>query len=354
MNKILGVGVIGCGQIAQIAHLPFINELSEFESRAICDISQNILNTVGKRFCVSKCYLDYRDLVKQPDIDVVLVSTVDHAEIAVAAMDAGKHVLCEKPMAFNLEQCDAMIEASKRNNVKLMIAYMKRYDPAYQFALPLLHEIKDLRLIRVHDLAGDYHINNEIYDLYVNSDVPMEVKEEALRVERDAKIRAIGESRADLVEAYGLLLGLCSHDSIVLHEAFGSPTKIKYVDIYSGIYTVAILEYGNSVRCVWESGYLLERPSWDEHLFAYGENRALQIEFPFPYLKNAVTYVNVNENENGVNVQKRFQVSFDEAFKREWRHLYECIVEDKEPITGGEKGRRDIAFLIDLVKASRP
>ncbi len=99
---------------------------------------------------------------------------------------------------------------------------------------------------------------------------------------------------------------------------------------------------------------LLGRPSWDEHLYAYGENRALQIEFPFPYLKNAVTYLNVNENEPGANIQKRVQVSFDEAFKREWRHFYECITENKEPITSGEKGRRDIAFLIDLVKASCP
>jgi len=354
MKKTLGVGVIGCGQIAQIAHLPFLNELPEYEVRAICDLSQHILDTVGKRFGVSKRYLDYHDLVKQPDIDVVLVSTVDHADIAIAALNAGKHVFCEKPMAFNLEQCDAMIEASKRNNVKLTIGYMKRHDPAYQFALPLLHEIKDLRLIRVHDLAGDYHINNEIYDLEVNSDVPEEVRAKALEVEKDARIQAIGKSRADLENAYGTLLGLCSHDSIVLHEAFGSPTKIISVDIYANIFVVAILEYGPNVRCVWESGMLLERPSWDEHLSAYGENRALQIEFPFPYLKNAATYVNVNENEKGINVQKRFQVSFDEAFKREWRHFYECITENKEPITSGDKGRRDIAFLINLVKASRP
>jgi predicted dehydrogenase len=354
MKKRIGVGVIGTGQIAQIAHLPFLTELPEFDVRAICDLSQDILNTVGRRFGVANCYTDYRDLLKQPDIDAVLVSTVDHAEIAIAALNAGKHVMCEKPMAFNLEQCDAMNEAAARNGVKLMIAYMKRYDPAYQFALPLIHDIQGLRFIRVHDLAGDYHINNEIYDLVAPDDVSQETKQKALEVEREAKAQAIGQNRIDLVDAYGLLLGLCSHDSIVLHEAFGAPTKIQHVDVFANDCTVAVLEYGPTVRCVWESGFLITRPHWDEHLQVYGENRSLQVEFPFPYLKNAETYVHVNEMENGVNVQKKYQVSFDEAFKREWRHFYECVTEDQQPITDGKKGRRDIAFLIDLIKAARP
>ena len=354
MKKVLGVGVIGTGQIAQIAHLPFLTELPDYEVRAICDLSSDILSKVGKRFGIPNCYTDYRDVLKRSDVDVVLVSTVDHAEIAIAAMNAGKHVFCEKPMAFNLAQCDAMNEAAKRNHVKLMIGYMKRHDPAYQFALPLLNGIESLRFIRVHDLAGDYHINNEIYDLVAADDVPAETKAKALQLENDAKLLAVGSNRADLVDAYGLLLGLCSHDSIVLHEAFGSPTKIQHVDVFANNCTVAILEYGPDVRCVWESGFLIARPSWDEYLQAYGDNRSVQVEFPFPYLKNAETLVHVNEMENGVNVQKRYQVSFDEAFKREWRHFYECVTEDKQPITDGAKGRRDIAFLIDMIKVARP
>lgn len=62
----------------------------------------------------------------------------------------------------------------------------------------------------------------------------------------------------------------------------------------------------------------------------------------------------MNEIENGVNVKKRYQLSFDEAFKRECRHFYECITEDKQPITDGSKGRRDIEFLIDPIKVARP
>ncbi|HMD90445.1 MAG TPA: hypothetical protein VKF38_14890 [Anaerolineaceae bacterium] len=58
----------------------------------------------------------------------------------------------------------------------------------------------------------------------------------------------------------------------------------------------------------------------------------------------------MNEMEGETSVTKQILVSYDEAFKREWRHFYDCIINDKEPITNGEKGRRDIAFLIGLLK----
>lgn len=354
MDKVLRVGVVGCGQIAQIAHLPFLNELPGFEVSVICDISPRVLEMVGKRFGIEKRLLDYRELVALPELDAVLICNVDHYEVAVAAMSAGKHVMCEKPMAFNLEQCDAMIDASKSNNVKLMIAYMKRYDPGYEWALPLFNSIENLRLIRVHDLAGDYHINNEIYDLIEPSDLPDHVIKEATEKEHYAKVRAIGHEREFLVGAYGLLLSLCSHDAIILHEAFGAPRRILFADIYANNHTVAVFEYGHDIRCVWESGFLIDRTDWDEHLFAYGTNLSVQVKFPFPYLKNAATLVSVNQMEGKANVQKEVIVSYDEAFKREWRHFYECVNEDKEPITNGEKGRRDIAFLIDIVKAAYP
>ena len=83
MNNILGIGVIGLGQISQIAYLPYLNELPEYEIRAICDISDKVLNSMGRRFGVVNCYSDYKELLGQADIDAVLVSTSDHADIAV-------------------------------------------------------------------------------------------------------------------------------------------------------------------------------------------------------------------------------------------------------------------------------
>jgi predicted dehydrogenase len=353
MDKVLQVGVVGCGQIAQIAHIPYLRELPDFEVTAICDISRKVVDSLGDQYGIRQRFTDYRDLVALPDLDVVCICNKDHADVAVAAMNAGKHVLTEKPMAFNLEECDRMIAAAKANHVKLMVAYMKRYDPAYEWALPLFQDIKNLRLIRVHDFGGTYTINNKIYDLFAGLDISAKEVEYWQERERSAMLKAIGEERADLLETFSLLLYNCSHDSIVLHEAFGSPTRIAHVDLFD-TFVLADLEYGEHTRCIWETGLIPDRTEWDERFAAYGGNRWIELSFPFPYLKNEATMIHMNEMEGDASVTKRVLVSYDEAFKREWRHFYDCITQDKEPITNGEKGRRDIAFLIDLIKTARP
>ena len=154
MEKKLRVGVVGCGQIAQIAHIPYIMELPNLELAAVCDISPKAVESVARQYGISQYFTDYHDLVNLPGLDVVCISNKDHAPVAVAAMNAGKHVITEKPMAFNLEECDQMIAAAKTNHVKLMVAYMKRYDPAYEWALSKFKDIENLRLIRVHDFGG--------------------------------------------------------------------------------------------------------------------------------------------------------------------------------------------------------
>jgi predicted dehydrogenase len=166
-------------------------------------------------------------------------------------------------------------------------------------------------------------------------------------------IKAIGAERADLYDTFSLLMYNCSHDAIVLHEAFGSPSKIQHVDLFD-TFAVAVLEYGPHTRCVWETGLIPDRTEWDENIAAYGSNRFIEVKFPFPYLKNADTGITINEMEGEASVTKQVLISYDEAFKREWSHFYDCVANDKEPITNGEKGRRDIAFLIDLVKAAAP
>jgi predicted dehydrogenase len=353
MQKRLRVGVVGCGRIAQIAHMPYLSELPEYEPAAICDISRKVVDEVGDRYGIDERFQDYKQMLSETDLDVVLICNRDHADCAIAAMNLGRHVMVEKPMAFNLEQCDEMIDAAVRNNVKLMVAYMKCYDPGFEWAASLLRGMDDIHLIRMHDFAGSEEMNEEIYELHLPDDVPGTLVETIMRDEQLAKIRAIGDERADLVRAYSLLLYLCSHDASVLHEAFGAPSRIAFVDIYDKNRIVAVLEYGENIRCVWEAGDLAERRCWDEQLVAYGSRQSITIEFHYPYLKNAATVVDINETEGKSNVQKRIVVSYDEAFRREWRHFRECIVEDREPLTNGIKGRRDIAFLIDLVKAYR-
>jgi myo-inositol 2-dehydrogenase/D-chiro-inositol 1-dehydrogenase/scyllo-inositol 2-dehydrogenase (NAD+) len=81
-------------------------------------------------------YVDYREALQDDEIDAVYVvtPTVLHREIVVAAAKAGKHIFCEKPMAMDVEECDAMIEACRKNDVKLQIGFMRRFDESFRYA----------------------------------------------------------------------------------------------------------------------------------------------------------------------------------------------------------------------------
>jgi predicted dehydrogenase len=352
-DRVLRVGVIGCGQIGQIMHLPYLKELPQFEIAALCDISESLVEAVGAHYGVERRYTDHRALLEQRDIDCVLNITRDHAQVSIDAAEAGKHVMSEKPIAFNLEEADAVIAAAKRNRVKLMIAYMKRYDPSYQWALPLFKSMRDLRLIRVHDYGGEFAINDEIYDLRSADDIPDSVVAAERERSTASLVQAIGADRADLAQTYNGLLHLCTHDAIVLRQAFGDPVEVQFTDVWERSFVVAVMKYGDGTRCVWESGYIRGTTPWDESLTAYGADQIVQVVFPYPYLHNGETAVLVTEKESGAFVQKRVVASYDEAFKREWRHFYECVTEDKTPITSGEEGRADVKMLIDMVKAVR-
>jgi predicted dehydrogenase len=124
----LKVGVIGCGLIAQVMHLHYMRELAEqFEIAALCDVSDTVREACARDYGVRRTCADSRDLIAM-DIDAVLVLTSgSHAPIAIAAADAGKHVLVEKPMARTLAEAEAMNVAAAASGRRLMVAHCWRF-----------------------------------------------------------------------------------------------------------------------------------------------------------------------------------------------------------------------------------
>jgi len=131
MSEDLRMGVIGCGGIAG-AHLPAQRDVEGMRTVAVCDIDEDAARTAAAQYDVPAVYTDWRDLVADDDVDAVAVLLPHHLhrEPAVAAARAGKHVLCEKPMATALADCDAMIAAADEAGAVLMIAQILRFRPA--------------------------------------------------------------------------------------------------------------------------------------------------------------------------------------------------------------------------------
>ena len=125
-------GIIGCGGIANGKHMPALSRMADVEMVAFCDIIPERAEEARKKYGTAdaKVYTDYRELLADPEIDNVRVLTNNrmHAEITIAALDAGKHVICEKPMSVTAEEGRAMLEARDRSGKVLAVGYQHKFD----------------------------------------------------------------------------------------------------------------------------------------------------------------------------------------------------------------------------------
>ena len=140
----LRVGIVGCGGIANGKHMPNIKKVPNVKMVAFCDLVLERAERAAKEYGTpdAKVFTDYKDLVALADVDVVHVLTPNYAHsfISVAALDAGKHVMCEKPMAMTYAEAQSMCEAAKRNNKLLTIGYQSRSTSSSQYLKKLIKE----------------------------------------------------------------------------------------------------------------------------------------------------------------------------------------------------------------------
>lgn len=140
MTKIR-VAVIGCGSIAKHRHLIEYNNNPHVEIVAVCDINEARVKETAEKYH-AKAYTSYEALLESENIDAVSVCLPNylHAPVSIAALNAGAHVLCEKPMATSREEAEQMIEAAERNNKKLMIGHNQRFVSSHQKARKLIEQ----------------------------------------------------------------------------------------------------------------------------------------------------------------------------------------------------------------------
>ena len=134
MTRRVGWGLVGCGDIARKRVAPALRDLDNCELVSVSRADASRAEAFAKEFGARAWHADWRELFKDPLVEAVYVSTPVHlhAEQAVAAAEAGKHVLCEKPMALTVAECERMNAAAEANGVLLGVAYYRRFYPAVE------------------------------------------------------------------------------------------------------------------------------------------------------------------------------------------------------------------------------
>jgi predicted dehydrogenase len=347
--------VIGCGLIAQVMHLHYLRELPDrFEIAAICDLSDEVRASVGRDYGVSKQYADWREMLAQPLDAVLILTSGSHAPAAIAAAKAGLHVLVEKPMCFSVAEGTAMIEAASAAAVSLMVAYNKRYDPAYRRLLDEVPRLTDLRLLRVTTLESPIAPYVQHYNLHRAGALAPEVSE-SLAADDEARIdAAIGDVDPLSRWAYrSVLLDSLVHELNAIRGVMGEPDRLEFSDIRETGLT-AVFRFGDA-QCILAWVDLPAIARYEMEFAFYSPERRLTLSFPSPFLRSMPTLlVSESGDAPGPRSWRTEEVaSYEESFKQELIHFHDCVINGREPITSAPDTLHDLALCEAIVSVHR-
>lgn len=135
-NRVLNVGVLGAGPIAQFAHLESCQKATNARLYAVCDVAADLLERIASFYQPERTFTDYERMLADDAVDAVVIATSDayHVPAAIKALEAGKHVLCEKPLATSLDEILQLKAVQRRTGKHVQVGHMKRFDPGLQAA----------------------------------------------------------------------------------------------------------------------------------------------------------------------------------------------------------------------------
>ncbi len=313
------VGLIGCGNIGAGGHLPAYAHIPEAKLVAVCDAVEKLAHAAAERSGAT-AYTDYRRLLEREDIEMVdlCVPTYLHAQLAVEAMQAGKHVLCEKPMAHTLEAADAMIKAAQANGVRLMIGQVRRFDHRYASIKEQLDAGKVGRPVFIR------------------------------RAERQFLPFPPDAWQWDPKRGGGVILDIGVHATDLFRWLFGEDA----VEVYAVAKSVreAAREAGSfdhaMITCKFDGGGIgFAEASW---AYPQGFGGTLYAQLDVVGTGGKIQYADKDTNpmltyttEKGHELPRyfRFMSTTEYAFEEEIRHFVRCVLDDREPAVSPQDAR---------------
>ncbi|MDQ6816013.1 MAG: Gfo/Idh/MocA family oxidoreductase [Actinomycetota bacterium] len=347
------VGVVGCGLIAQVMHLPHLAELDDqFEIAALCDLSEDAARACAGRYGVERVHTRWQELLEEP-LDAVLIATSgDHSPIALGAADAGLHAFVEKPMALCSQDAEAILAAARRAGVRLMVGTMKRYDPAYERLAELLPTLQDLRLVRVTTLESPIAPYVSHYPLIRGTPPDGALLAELQRAEEGALQAALGDADEQTRQCYRwVLLDNLVHEMNALGGLLGDVSEVRSADLSPRCVSIN-LRFGE-VDCHLSWVDLPGIARYRQEFAFYAPDQRFTLELPSPFLRSMPSKLIVEGGDPGTAhswVQEE-TVSYEEAFKRELIEFSECIRTGREPRTNAPDGLRDMRLAEAIAKA---
>jgi len=349
MMAALKIGYVGCGFLAQTVHLPNIMELESCELVALAERYRPRLGeAVRAKLGVPRLYPNHTDLIADPEVEAVAVSAhyAAQGEIARDALEAGKPVFMEKPMAVSLAQAESILAAERRGGGRLMVGYMKRYDAGNELFRRLVAELREsgelgpVVYARNHGFCGDWLAGRRRRPL--TTDEP----------------RPTGPDLAPdwLPEAYrARYLGYLqqyTHNVNLLRWVLGADdVAVRRVDLDEDGMTGVVVLGMAGVRAVIESA-LTAHHAWDEHTQVFFKRGWVRADSPPLMLDGArarVTLYRDGRTEERLPAPEEGRWSW--SFRREVAHFAESVLAGTPFRSPGTDALHDVRALEEIYRA---
>jgi predicted dehydrogenase len=357
------LGYVGCGTMAQRVHIPNFASLADCQIVALAEVRAGIGERVQARHGIRRLYRDHRELIDDLEVDAVGVSAAQglQSEIARDCLAAGKPVFMEKPMAISVAQAERLLEAARAGRTRLMVAYMKRYDPGNILVRDTTRawrrtgEMGRIVLVRAHGFCGDW---------VAGIDLPLETAAEEKPPPPTAE-NLPAWLPAECADGYGNYVNQWTHNVNLLRFLLdaGDRGRVRTVDLdpedkSSG---VAVLDV-DGVRCSLETGRLSYH-RWDEHTQVYFEHGWVHTWAPPLLLRNAVAEVEIYRHDRAgapgrlgeAGVQHTVTRAIPEprwswAYKNEAAHFVECLRSGAEFGSTGQDTLTDVRLIEEIYR----
>jgi len=348
------VGLIGLGEVAQVVHLPILRALGErYEVRAACDVSRQLLDVVGAQYSIPALYTEYEELCADPDLDAVFVLNSDeyHADCVIAAAAHGKHVLVEKPMCLASSEAEAIIRARDEAGVQVMVAYMRRFAPAFVRAVEEVRALEKINYARIHAIIGP---NRYFIDQSSNVLRPDDVPEAAMN-DRAARARrlvqeAIGDVPPVLARVYRLMCGLSSHDLSAMREIIGAPNQVRSAHQWNnGRFIAATFEY-DDYYAVFETG-VDDQGRFDCYIEVLGQRRTVKVVYDTPYIRHLPPTLQLSETVGDAYIESIHRPTYKDPYTHELEYFHDVVARGTAPKTTPEDFQQDLKLFKQIVEA---
>lgn len=356
----LRLGIIGAGAISQAVHLPAARRLGdEIDLVAMYDLSPGRTQRVARSYGARPA-AEVEEIVTGDDIDAVLIATPgSHTELARAALDAGKHVLAEKPLALTVADARELGELAEKHDRVLQVGYMKMYDPAVSAAADRLGSIGRLGLARVTVLHPDDAPQIAHVRVAPHDDIDPAVVEQAEADERAAARRAIGAVPDRVADLYrGLFNGSLIHELSILRAlGFSLPTAFSHVELWpwpsrtAPPSLLASAPLADDARLVLSWNWLPDYPEYREEVAIFGSEGRVHLDMAPPYLLEERSTMRFERARGDLREESVVQAGRDSAFVCQLERFVRAV-RGEEPVHATARGAaEDLRCLQALVGA---